>query len=79
MKVLEQLVGTTRIGVLIVMHDLNVAARHCDRLVLLNGGSVVAQGLPSEVLTPETLKQAFDLDLTVITHPKDVNRLLVLT
>jgi iron complex transport system ATP-binding protein len=61
------------------MHDLNVAARHCDRLVLLNGGSVVAQGLPSEVLTPETLKQAFDLDLTVITHPKDVNRLLVLT
>jgi iron complex transport system ATP-binding protein len=79
MQVLEQLVGTARIGVLIVMHDLNVAARHCDRLVLLNAGSVVAQGLPSEVLTPETLKQAFDLDWTVITHPKDANRLLVLT
>ena len=79
MDVLEQLVGTSRVGVLIVMHDLNVAARHCDRLVLLSDGHVIAQGLPSQVLTPEALKQAFGLDWTVITHPKDANRLLLLT
>lgn len=79
MQVLEQLVGTARVGVLIVMHDLNVAARHCDRLVLLSDGCVLAQGVPSEVLTPEALKQAFGLDWSVIAHPKDVNRLLVLT
>jgi iron complex transport system ATP-binding protein len=79
MQVLEQLVGTALVGVLIVMHDLNVAARHCDRLILLSDGHAIAQGLPSEVLTPLALKQAFGLDWSVITHPKDANRLLVLT
>lgn len=77
MQVLEQLVGEAQIGVLIVVHDLNVAARHCHRLVLLNEGCVMANGLPSEVLTPVILKQVFGLDWTVIAHPKDVNRLLV--
>lgn len=79
MQVLEQLVSTTRVGVMIVMHDLNVAARYCDRLVLLSDGHIVAQGLPSAVLTPKALKLAFGLDWSVITHPKDANRLLVLT
>lgn len=77
MHVLEQLVSSTQIGVLIVLHDLNVAARHCHRLVLLNEGCVIASGSPSEVLTPVLLKQAFGLDWTVMAHPKDVNRLLV--
>jgi iron complex transport system ATP-binding protein len=77
MQVLEQLVGSAQIGVLIVVHDLNVAARHCHRLVLLNEGRVIANGLPREVLTPVLLKQAFGLDWTVIAHPKDVHRLLV--
>jgi iron complex transport system ATP-binding protein len=79
MHVLEQLVGTSKVGALIVMHDLNVAARHCDRLVLLGDGHVIAQGFPSEVLTPAALKRAFGLDWTVIAHPQDANRLLVLT
>lgn len=79
MQVLEQLVGTAKFGVLIVMHDLNVAARYCDRLALLGEGGVIAQGLPKEVLTPEALKQAFGLDWTVMAHPRDANRLLVLT
>jgi iron complex transport system ATP-binding protein len=61
------------------MHDLNVAARHCDRLVLIGDGHVIAQGFPSEVLTPAALKRAFGLDWTVIAHPQDANRLLVLT
>jgi len=78
MQVLKQLVAASRIGVLIVIHDLNVAARHCDRLALLGQGRVIAQGGPRDVLTPATLKQAFGLDWTVIEHPHDANRLLVL-
>lgn len=77
MQVLEQLVCSAQIGVLIVVHDLNVAARYCHRLVLLSEGRVTADGLPSDVLTPAALKQAFGLDWTVIAHPKDVNRVLV--
>jgi iron complex transport system ATP-binding protein len=79
MQVLQQLTGTAKLGVLIVMHDLNVAARYCDRLVLLSEGGVIAQGVPKDVLTQEALKQAFGLDWTVIVHPHDPNRLLVLT
>ncbi len=41
------------------IHDLNLAARYCDRLVLLTAGEVVASGTPREVLTSETLKTAF--------------------
>lgn len=42
------------------IHDLNLAARYCDRLVLLASGSVLASGPPEAVLTRETLKEAFD-------------------
>lgn len=47
------------------IHDLNLAARYCDRLVLLTAGEVVASGTPREVLTSETLKTAFNADAVV--------------
>jgi iron complex transport system ATP-binding protein len=78
MQALKELVLASQIGVLIVMHDLNIAASYCDRLVLLDQGRAIAQGAPKEVLTPEALNQAFGLEWTVIEHPKHVNRLLVL-
>lgn len=46
-------------GVVIVVHDLNLAARLCDRLVLLSHGRVVASGRPEEVLIPEMVKTVF--------------------
>lgn len=42
-----------------VVHDLNLAARYCDRLVLLNRGAVHAQGFVDDVLTPENLASVF--------------------
>ena len=41
------------------IHDLSLAARFCDRLVLLSNGQVVTDGTPEEVLTAETLESAF--------------------
>ena len=41
------------------IHDLNLAARFCDRLVLLSGGRVIAEGEPADVLTPETIERGF--------------------
>jgi iron complex transport system ATP-binding protein len=66
-------------GVMLVLHDLNIAAQYCHRLVLLNEGEIIAQGAPKDVLTPTALKRAFDLDFTVVPHPLDDNRLLILT
>ena len=50
---------------LVVTHDLNLAARAADRLVLLDGGRVVADGPPVEVLTSPAATRAFALPLHV--------------
>jgi len=79
MQALAQLGQTQRMGVMLVLHDLNMAAQYCHRLVLLSKGEIIAQGAPRDVLTPVALKRAFDLDFTVVPHPLDDKRLLILT
>jgi iron complex transport system ATP-binding protein len=54
------------LGALVVTHELNLAARFADRIVLLAGGKVVASGAPSVVLTQETLSQVFDWPVAVL-------------
>ena len=51
------------------IHDLNMAARYCDRLVLLKGGRVLAEGSPEEVLVPETIQSAFGVRAAVYRDP----------
>ena len=64
-------------AVLVSIHDLSLAARYCDRLCLLAEGKLLAFGAPSEVLTPELLKQAFGLNVRVDlnAHPPIVQAL----
>ncbi|WP_374468295.1 ABC transporter ATP-binding protein [Phenylobacterium sp.] len=54
--------ATRGAAVVMTLHDLGLAARACDRLVVLHGGRVVADGLPAEALRPEVLAQAFGLE-----------------
>jgi len=54
---------------LVVSHDLGLAARSCDRLVLLAGGAVLAQGAPGAVLTPDHLRDAFGIEAEVVPAP----------
>ncbi len=51
------------------IHDLNLAARYCDELVLLADGTVRAAGDPTDVLTSETLGDAFDAETLVTRQP----------
>jgi ABC-type cobalamin/Fe3+-siderophores transport system ATPase subunit len=51
--------------VVVASHDLNAAARHADRLVVLRGGRLVCDGAPAEVLTAETLSDVFAIDALV--------------
>lgn len=48
--------------VLAVLHDLGLAARFCDRLLLLDGGRVIADGAPADVLTAERLRDVYGVD-----------------
>ena len=68
---LELVVGLAREGKTAVaaIHDLNLAARYCDELVLLADGEVRAAGEPREVLQSPTLKGAFDAETLVTDQP----------
>lgn len=65
--VMELLQAEARAGglVIAVLHDLTMAARYCDRLVLIDGGTIVAVGTPAEVLTPANLKSVYGIDARV--------------
>jgi iron complex transport system ATP-binding protein len=57
------------VGVLMVLHDLNLAARCADNLVVVNGGSIEASGAPDEVLTKELIFKVFDVQSVIAKHP----------
>ena len=56
------------VGAVVVMHDLALAARFCDRLLLLAGGRTLAQGPWPAVLTPEHIRQAYGVEALVAEH-----------
>lgn len=49
-----------------VVHDLNLAARFADQILMLNGGRIVAHGTPAEVLTTERIQQVFGVEPTMV-------------
>jgi len=55
--------------VVLAMHDLNLASRYCDHLVLLDEGMVVAEGTPAAVLAPALLRRVYGVEATVLTVP----------
>ena len=68
-EILARLRRERGITVLVVSHDLHLAARHADRLVLLHQGRVAADGPPSEVLTPANLCPVYETDVEVLRDP----------
>jgi len=54
----------------VALHDLTLAARYCDNLLLLAGGRVVAVGPPEEVLRPELLREVYGVRVWVERHPR---------
>ena len=65
LQIMELLQARARAGagVLVVLHDLALAARFCDRLVLLQGGRILADGAPDAVLTDEHLRRAYAVEV----------------
>ncbi|HSX76089.1 MAG TPA: ATP-binding cassette domain-containing protein, partial [Shinella sp.] len=53
--------------VVIVLHDINQASAHADRIVAMKGGRIVADGAPAEILTPQTLEAVFGFRMRVET------------
>ncbi|MET3925226.1 ATP-binding cassette domain-containing protein [Devosia sp. 2618] len=59
------------VTVLVAVHDLNLAAAFCDQLVVLHQGRQVATGTPEQVLTPDLLRTVYQVDATLLRHPRD--------
>jgi len=65
------------VGVLMVVHDLNLAARCADQLVLMQCGEIVAAGAPLEVLQPAAIRRVFEVDVDVGVHPRTGKPLVI--
>jgi iron complex transport system ATP-binding protein len=63
--------------VIMVLHDLNLAARYAEQLVAMKDGRIVVQGTPAEVLTEAMLLEVFGLDARVVPDPVSGTPLVV--
>lgn len=69
MDTVRTLAHRDNLAVLIALHDLNLAARYADRVVLLVAGEIKAAGTPRQVLTPELISAAYHVQVRVVPHP----------
>jgi len=65
-KLLRLLAHKKNLLVIMISHDLNIASKFSDRIILLGKGSVYADGTPTEVLTRDNIRDIYDLDTEII-------------
>ena len=62
MNIIRNIVDTKGVSACAIIHDLDLAMKYCDKVVLLNNGEVVSSGTPQEALTPETIHQVYGVN-----------------
>ncbi len=73
-EILDLIKGLSKkMAVLAVFHDLNLAARYCDELVLLDKGGVSALGRPEDVITPKNIESAYGIEVVVKREPEGLS------
>lgn len=65
MHTIKSIVKKKGISAIMAIHDLNLAARYADRIVLMNGGTIFSAGKPASVLTQENIKQVYGVEAEV--------------
>lgn len=68
-RMMRRLAHDWPMAVVCVSHDVNLAGRFADELVLMRGGGVVASGSPGEVIRAEILREAYDVEVDLIAVP----------
>jgi iron complex transport system ATP-binding protein len=69
LDLMKNLCQEDNLTVLAAVHDLNLAAQYCDRLILINEGRIHSQGKPAEVITDKNIKEVYGAENCVYTHP----------
>ena len=68
MNTVRGLVDNKCMSAVAIIHDLDLALRYCDRAVILDDGIIVASGRTEDVITPETVKEVYDVDIVIDRH-----------
>lgn len=69
LSLVRRLAEDRGLGVVVVLHDVNMAARFCDEIVALHGGRLIARGAPEEIMTPGELAAIYGVPMGVLPHP----------
>lgn len=69
LDLIKNLCRQDNLVVLAALHDLNLAAQYCDRLILINNGRIHAEGTPKEVITSENVAEVYGAENCVYNHP----------
>jgi iron complex transport system ATP-binding protein len=69
LELLKRLNHEQELSIITVLHDINLAARYCDRIALLRQGYLWAIGTPSDVLTPDNLREVFQVEVAIVSTP----------
>ena len=69
LDLLRDLSQTRGLAVIVVLHDINMAARYCDRMVALKNGHCVANAVPEDLMQSKVLKDVFGIPMSVVPHP----------
>ncbi|HAS05068.1 MAG TPA: ABC transporter ATP-binding protein [Dehalococcoidia bacterium] len=75
LELISELCKEEGLAVLAALHDLNLAAQYCDRIIMLNKGRIFNEGTPCEVVTAVNVKEVYGADVCISSHP--INRLPV--
>jgi iron complex transport system ATP-binding protein len=80
LALLRQLNTVQQLTVIFVTHDINLAAQHADRIILLYSGKIYAIGKPAEVITAANIKEVYDVDSLIDQNPQSgLPRMTLLT
>lgn len=70
LTLIRELNQTLGLTVIMVLHDVNMAAKFSDYLVALHSGEVIAQGSPETLMNKDTLQQIYGMELALFSHPE---------
>lgn len=65
LKLIQKINTEMGITVVMVLHDINQASRYSDKIIIMKQGQKMAEGTPKEVITQETFRDLFDIDVTI--------------
>lgn len=75
LRLLRELTDTRHLTVVIVLHDINLAARFCDRLIALHSGALLADGTPEQLMHGDMLQSIYGIPMDIVRHPHSGSRL----